>query len=250
MLRLWPEQITVGLFPGHCWLRRRGQATALATDAAAGPAVLAAVLDTLLAQAPVRGARLDIIASDTVARIVGLPWQEQLRTESERHAYALAAFSQAGMPVEQDWACTTAFRRYGELGLGIACSSAWLGQLEAIAQQHGCRLRTVLPVSAAAYWAPRSMLGKERAWLLVEEGSHTAALRFDRGRLAAYDVQPTGNDARGLERLLRRLALAAGAPSLVAAWRLHGEPPTAALRAVAPEAAVKPLAAHYWDAHA
>ncbi|MGB9992920.1 hypothetical protein [Pseudoduganella rhizocola] len=250
MLRLWPEQITVGLFPGHCWLRRRAQVTPLDISGEANAGVLAAALDTLLGQAPVRGARVDIIASDTVARIVGLAWQEQLRTEAERHAYALAAFTHAGLPLDEDWACTTAFRHYGELGLGIACPAAWLAQLEFIARQHGCRLRTVLPVSAAAYWAPRRALGKGRAWIVTEEGGRAAALSFSSGRLAAYDAQPAGGDGRGLQRLLRRQALMAGTPELVVAWRVSGELDGAAISAAAPEAALKPLPLHYWDVHA
>lgn len=249
MLRLWPEQITVGLFPGHCWLRRRGRTAPLRIGKDASPGVLAEAFDTLLGQAPVRGARVDIIASDTVACIIGLPWQEQLRAEAELQAYALAAFSQAGMPLDQSWVCTTAFRHYRELGLGIACPAAWLEQLEGIAQKHGCRLRTVAPVSAAAYRAPRKALGKGVGWLVMEEGGHAASLCFRAGRLVAYDVQP-GGDAQGLERLLRRQLLAVDAPAVVAAWRVDGAPAAAAIGTAAPDAVLRPLPLHYWDLHA
>jgi hypothetical protein len=250
VLRLWPEQITVGLFPGHCWMRRHGKHIPLDIERLADASALAAALDTLLGMQPVRGARLDIIASDKMARIVGLPWQEQLRSEPERYAYALAAFTHAGMPVDESWVCSTAFRRYRELGLGIACRVQWIEQLEAIAQGHGVRLRTLVPVSLAAYRAPRKALGKGSAWLLVEEGDRAASLCFDGGRLSAYDAQLTGGEPQGLKRLLLRQALAAGEPDMVSMWRVDGEPRSALVSAMAPDALVKPLAHHHWDVHA
>lgn len=250
MLRLWPEQITVGLFPGNCWLRWRGQSSTFMTDADAGASTLASAFDTILGQAGARSARVDIISSDKVSHIVGLPWQEQLRTETERYAYALAAFNHAGISVDADWVCTTAFRRYRELGLGIATPAAWLEQLEAIARNRGCRLRTVLPVSAAAYWAPRKQLGDGSAWMLLEEYGRLTSLCFERGELAAYEAQPVSGDMPGGERLLRRQLLTMKTPALVATWKVGAEPCTTALKAIVPEARIHSLDAYYWDAHA
>lgn len=250
MLRLWPEKITVGLFPGHCWLRRRGQVSTVETNINADAGALVSALDALLEKAKGRGANVDIIVSDKMARIVALPWQDQLRGEAERHAYALAAFGYAGVSVDDSWVCSTAFRRHCEQGLGIACRAEWLEQLEAIVQHHGNKLRTAMPVSVAAFWAPRNALGKGRSWVLVEECDRVASLSFNGGRLDGYDAQPTAGDTQGVMRLLRRQVLTTGLPTMISAWRVDGELRSSLFEVLAPEAKVNSLPRHYWDIHA
>jgi len=250
VLRLWPEQITVGLFPGHCWLRRRGRSSGQPSAAQAEVGALVQAFDDLLAETtPLRGARLDLIVSDRTARIVALPWQVRLRSKAEWQAYAHAAFDANGTPLDESWVCVPAVRRFGEQGLALALPIAWLTELEEAARRHGATLRTVMPLSAAAYWSPRRwMAAKGPSWLLLEEEERASMLCFDGGRSVAYDSQPA-LDASGLRQLLQRRMLTGG-PVRAAAWRAGGEAHVDVLKALVPEADVHQLSVDYWDRHA
>lgn len=250
MLRLWPEQVTVGLFPGHCWLRRRGRSSPGIDTAQAGTDSLAPAFDSLLAAtAPLRGARLDLVVSDRAARIAPLPWQERLGSRSEWEAYARAAHDAAGMALDGGWACVPAVRRYGEQGLALALPVGWLATLEEIARRHGGRLRTVMPLSGAAYWSPRRwMPAKGTSWLLLQESEQVTLLSFSGRSSIGYDTQPA-LDARGLRQLLQRGQLA-GSPTRAVAWRTGGEPQIDVLQAIVPEAGAIALPTGYWDRHA
>jgi hypothetical protein len=250
VLRLWPEQVTVGLFPGRSWIRRHGKMTELASSEPADIAGLAITFDALLAQAaPLHGARLDLVVSNQSARIVALPWQPKLRSQSEWQIYAQAAFDIGGMPLNDSWVCVPAMRRYGEQGLACALPVAWLAALEKTAQHHGARLRTVLPLSAAAYWSPRRwMAAVGSSWLLLEETDHATLLCFNGRRSTIYDTQPAANE-RGLRQLIQRCLLT-GAPARAAVWCAPGSPIVAVLEAVLPDATVQLLSHDYWDRHA
>lgn len=249
MLRLWPEQLTAGLFPGHCWLRRRGQETVHAAANEDVPHVLTAALETLFAQAaPTRGAVLDLIVGDGPARIASLPWQARLQSKQEWQAYALATFDAAGTPLDGSWVCTPAMQRYGELGLAVALPSDWLQALEHTARLHGVRLRSVVPLSLAAYRAPRQGRAKGQRWLLLQEERRAALWCFDGGRSIAYDTQPVAGP-QGLRQLLQRRLLVAE-PAHIAVWRVGSAPDMQPLAAMAPGVPADVLPADYWDRHA
>lgn len=250
MLRLWPEQITVGLFAGHCWLRRRGKSSALQNSRQVEIGALVQAFDALLEQAaPLRGARLDLIVSDRVARITALPWQVRLHGKAEWQAYARASFDANGMPLDQEQICVPAVRRYGEQGLALALPVAWLAELEETAHRHGGRLRTVMPLSAAAYWSPRRwMPSKGAAWILLEDEGSASLLCFDGRRSVAHDTQPA-LDGRGLRQLLQRHLLTS-TPSQVAVWGAGSTSEAAILQAIGSDVSIHKLSHDYWDRHA
>lgn len=250
MLRLWPEQITVGLFSDRCWLRRGGKTSDLTGLAEMGIPALAGAFNALLAGAgPLRGARLDVIVSDRAARIAALPWQEKLRSKLEWHAYARAVFESSGLPADDRWICAPAVRYFGEQGLAAALPAALLAVFEEAANNHGARLRTVMPLSCAAYRSPRRwMAGSGSSWLLLEERDHATLLCFDGRRSIAHDTQPIF-DENGLRQLLQRRLLA-GAPARVAIWRAGKSPHGGTLETFTPDAAVSALPYDYWDRHA
>lgn len=250
MLRLWPEQITVGLFAGQCWLRRRGKSSTLPNSGQGDIGALVQAFDLLLEQAaPLRGARLDLIVSDCVARISALPWQARLRTKAEWQAYARAAFDANGMPLDEGQVCAPAVRRYGEQGLALSLPVAWLAGLDEAARRHGARLRTVMPLSAAAYWSPRRwMPDKGAAWILLEDEGSASLLCFDGRRSVAHDTQPA-LDERGLRQLLQRHLLIR-APSQVAVWGAGKASSTAIQEVFGPDVSIRNLSHDYWDRHA
>ncbi|UGQ48742.1 hypothetical protein [Massilia endophytica] len=248
MLRLWPERITAGLFPGACWLRRGGKSAAAET--ASDTAGLLEALDGLLQEAKPGRAQLDIVVSDSLARVIALPWQDKLDTQAQWEAYAAASYAGHGLELDAGWVSHAAFRHFGESGIASAMPRSFMEKLESLAAAHGCRLRTVLPVTAAAYWSPRSRVKGARGWLLIEERAQASLLCFERGRLKAMDTQPCSADPhRALTQLLRRAALRHGEPATLNVWHLDGEPSAAVVGECLPQAAVRELPRHYWDDH-
>jgi hypothetical protein len=243
---LWPERITAGLFPDACWLRRGGKAV----FAEAEPDGLLAALDGLLKEANASRAHLDVVISDSLARVIALPWQDKLDTQPQWEAYAAASYAGHGIELDSNWASHTAYRHFGESGIASAMPRTWLESLEALAATRGCRLRTVQPVTVAAYWSPRRPLKASRSWLLIEEGGLASLLCFEHGRLKAVDVQPGSVDAeRALAQLLRRAALRQGEPAAVNIWHAGGEPSLRIAAECLPQATIRALPQHYWEDH-
>ncbi|WP_323141137.1 hypothetical protein [Massilia phyllosphaerae] len=48
-------------------------------------------------------AGVDVVVSDSQARILYLPWQNKLHSEAQREVYAHGCFEQAGQPLDGDW---------------------------------------------------------------------------------------------------------------------------------------------------
>lgn len=204
MLRLWPRTIAAGLFPERAWLRL-GRGKLLAAEGGDMPQVL----DDLLAQHAAvigRGAKIDLTVSDTVARIVSLPWQARLSGPAELLAYAHICFEQIGRPLDAGWALHGYFRHHRATGLAYALPVAWLEQLHAVVGKHGLRLNSVLPVSAAAFSLyPRPGAGKPAALILRETGRTTALVHGAAG-LSDYMIEPaTRSNPESAMRLLHRL---------------------------------------------
>lgn len=213
MLRLWPKTITAGLFSERTWLRL-GHGKLLA----AGGDDMPHVLDDLLAQHAAvigRGAKIDLTVSDTVARIVSLPWQSTLSGPAELLAYAHICFEQIGRPLDAGWAMHGYFRHHRAAGLAYALPVAWLEQLNAVVGKHGLRLNSVLPVSAAAFSLHRRPgAGKPTAVILRETGRTTALVHGAAG-LSDYLIEPaTRSNPESAMRLLHRLHAMHGITSI------------------------------------
>lgn len=206
MLRLWPETLYGGLFCGAAWLSAGGQIAQQCSPADAGD--LLADLETMLQGLP-RAAgwrRLHLQVSDSLAAIIMLPWQEQLRGQAELVAYAQACFDRNGLEIDGDWVTHADFRQFRRNGLAYAMPCAWLEQLVAICERQRVRLLSVLPVSGAAYWHGRRRSPVNRSLILLSEPRRVSALVYQDGALIGTDVQPaTGDAAEAGKRLLFRL---------------------------------------------
>lgn len=193
----------------------------MTTDVEAAGAAPADLADALLAQAG--GGRwwrprLDVTLSDELARVMVLPWQDGLRTSAQQMCYAEACLDDAGASAASGWTMQYCYRRHGQAGIAYALPVAELERLSASAAMHRLRLRSVLPVSAAAYWRyPLARSG--RRLLLLSEAHRYTLLRFAGAALAAVDVQPAaGQRDQALRRLLRRAQVHVGSPEHIGCW--------------------------------
>lgn len=252
MSRLLPETVTIGLFPGTCWLRRGGRDTEHACGA--GPQALLQSLESLLdgqAKPVGRRGRVQIQVSDSLAAIAVLPWQEQLRAADELHAYAHACFEQQGIRLDEGWVMQTAYRRFRSGGLAYALPQAWLAQLLGLLAKRGLRLQSVLPISAAAYWRAQGASLHGQDLLLIQEAQRLTALIYEDGSLLAHDVQPVTGDglAAAGGRLLRRVTACHRAVARLRHWpaaQIKADTPDFIVNCL-PEAAISPLLRHVWS---
>ncbi|WP_373987772.1 hypothetical protein [Duganella sp. BuS-21] len=223
MLRLWPETLQAGLFSGGCWLRR-GAADLLMPEVtrleSADSDLLVSLAAMLAAHAPTlrKGSRIDVLVSDSVAMLAVLPWQEQLSTPSELHGYALACFEQQSIELTDGWTLQTAFRHHRAAGLAYAVRTDWISQLLVILQTADLSLRSVLPISAAAYLRHRPPSPNKPSTLLLSEAKRITALSYGGRCLHSVDVEPLTTGAGAGLRLVKRLAASSGLASQVSLW--------------------------------
>jgi hypothetical protein len=172
------------------------------------PDALLQALEQLLAadKALKKGARVDVTVSDSVAAIIAVPWQDKLVRPAELQGYARAVFDRSGAGVDDSWVMHVEYRHFGAAGLAYAFPKAWLEKLRDLLGQRGLRLRTVLPVSAAAYHASRVARARGGAAILLQDSARCSALMFGAAGLAAFDTEPAiGSAAESMERLFRRI---------------------------------------------
>lgn len=214
MLRLWPDLVRIGLFPGSCWLDAPQESiagSAEATDPAAPAASLPLVsdLNALLDQLGPRlksGSRITLTVSDSVAAIVAMPWQEQLQQHTEIAHYARICFEAQGRPLNDDWVMSHALREYRALGLAYAFPREWLATVEATIVARKLVLASVLPLSVAAYSYLKGLVRGRRRLVLLREPRRAVALVYSGRTLLSYDTEPgTSDRPQPLQRLLHRV---------------------------------------------
>lgn len=212
MLRLWPETIYVGLFPGQCWLQdgRIQAEPSLPLAQSSDPLSLLRALETMLddkASVLRKGSRLAISVSDSVAAATSLPWQEELLSPKELHAYAQACFEKQDVTIDEKWVMRAEFRQHRSTGLAYALPQAWLTALVELVGARGLQLSRVLPVSAAAYCAQTFTQKEGRTLVLLREARRIGALVYGENGFLGCDVEPitTSNEISGV-RLLRRIS--------------------------------------------
>lgn len=246
MSLLWPERLTVGLFPGQSWLMR----DAALTSHGAGD-LLEALQYMLSAQeTPLRkGTRVHLLLSDSLAFVMPLGWQELLTSPDELRTYARAAFEQRGVPVDDGWVVQTGFRQFRSMGVAYAVRREWMAQLLEILAAKGLQLSSILPVSAAAYWR-LSWQAKTKQLVLLCESGRLTAIVGQGGHFLGLDVQPiAGSVEQAANRLLKRVVVAQGEMQRVFVW--HAEPegsmsPDSIIEACLPDAAIARLPLNAW----
>lgn len=225
MSLLWPERVSAGLFPGHCWLQRGATVATHTGDFADADQFLMALDSMLEAQEkPLRrGAQVQLLVSDSLACVMPLAWQELLSSPQELRTYALAGFEQRGMTLDDGWLVQTGFRHFRSTGIAYAVRRQWMAAVLEVLAARGLRLASLLPVSAAAYWRQRASASGKRVVLLREPGRLTAMVS-NGARLQDLDVQPVAGQVElAAARLLKRLAVTHGAFANLAEWRAQAD---------------------------
>lgn len=208
MSLLWPEIVHVGLFPGKSWMQRKRVADKEVVPPGADPDALLRALDVLLDADKTlkKGSRVDVTVSDSIAAVMALPWQDKLGRAEEVQGYARAVFERAGMAVDDDWVMRVEYRHFGAAGLAYALPKAWMAALLEVLGKRGLRLRSVLPVSAAAYSAGKAARANASTAIVLGDSKQCSALVFDKTGLVACDAEPAvGGAAKSMERLFKRL---------------------------------------------
>ncbi|MBB3121516.1 hypothetical protein [Pseudoduganella violacea] len=220
MLRLWPERVRIGWFPGRCLLAG-GEQAAVELDSGMTPSSLLAGMDALLAMrkpGPRRRAILDIVLSDSAAELVRLPWQPTVQGPQALRMYAMAAFSRQGQAIGEAHAVQTAYRYYGMDGIAYAVPSEWL---EALAQgllAQGLELGSVLPLSVDTYWRRKTAIAG-RTLVLLQEPNRLTLHTYQGRQLLMLDAEAVAGPAeQACLRLLRRAAIAEAADSEICYW--------------------------------
>lgn len=208
MLRLWPERLTVGLFPRQCWVRagrRVERFDVPAQDDGWAPMAFASALQALR-DIGAQGEHVDVILTDNVARCSLLPWQEQQLSEPQLRAYAQACFDRVGAGVDATWVLDAGYRRFRAPGLAVAVPRTLLEEFASIAGEYRMRLRSTTPLTSRAYWRYEPGLRSARDALFLHEADRLTLLRWEAGHVAALDVQPIAGEESGvaLRRLVQR----------------------------------------------
>lgn len=206
MLRLWPERVVAGIFPQSGWLHiaGRGEVSSFTTETARMQLVPAGLNLLLREQKLPKHAGVELLVSDSLARVIPIPWQERLATDTQREAYARACFDHAGMSVDGEWLVRAAYRHFRGVGLAYALPRALVSEVRDHLNTHTLRLLSILPLSASAYWRNQTGVRRKRSILVLQEHQRLDALLFDGAKCAGFHVQPAGT--RPLEAARRLLS--------------------------------------------
>jgi hypothetical protein len=201
---LWPDRLTATIFPNACRLYRgRGQeiGTFLPVSTA-GFDVMDSVSQVLDQGSLLSPAWIDIVVSDCVARTIPLAWQDNLANDEQYEAYARACFDRAGFELEGEWIVHAAYRHFRGTGFGYGLQRSLIMDMHRYLLERGIRLRSVMPISARAYWRSGGRLRGQRSILLLREHNRLSALLFDGKKCAGMQVEPAGANARDAARRL------------------------------------------------
>jgi hypothetical protein len=205
VLRLWPKRLTAIVAPDMCRLFGTGGREAGRSTPASAPVfeVMDGLHQVLDAGALRRRAQIDLIVSDGIARSIPLPWQDNLRSDEQYEAYARACFDQAGFALEGEWIVQAAYRHFRGVGFGYALPRPLVIDVRNRLLERDIRLRSIMPMSAHAYWRNACGARGTRSILVLREWGRLSALLFDGKACAGVHVQPMGT---GLADAARRLS--------------------------------------------
>lgn len=251
MLRLWPERLVAVLLQDGVHLYRPGSRAAVHSLPVAGADT--GVLDglTALLDGHPRAANtsIELIVSDSAARLIPLSWQDSLQGDQQQAAYARACFSQAGFDLDGDWLVQAAFRHFHGTGLGYALPRSLVVEAQKYLIERRIRLRSIMPMSAHAYWRGKSGIRGERTVMLLRERSRMSALLFDGKKCAGMHVQPMGTGLPDTaRRLLNTVDAAFPSVSRIQYWTLgDGEAEAESIKGHLSERHFETIASLGWD---
>lgn len=204
MLRLWPERLFACVLPESGWLQGSGQReVSRYTVDASSPCSVIEGLDKLLEGGawPARTG-VEVVVSDSIGRVLHLPWQSKLTSHAQREAYARGCFDQAGLALDGDWLVHAAYRDYQGGGIAYGLPRTLVATVREYLAARRLRLRSIMPLSAHAYWWNKTGIRRSKSMLLLEEHRRLNAMLFEDRKCMGIHVQPVGGDkASALRRL-------------------------------------------------
>lgn len=210
MLRLWPENIVIGLYGENCYLWRDSMTQVFPNSEGCGEDALLGALAEILGNPAARigkGSRLHLTVTDTNAITQALPWQEDIYRSDEIIRYAKICLADSGIKVDDKWELQAEFTNFGAMGFGFGLRRDWLRRLLALCKRYTIKLASVMPVSARAYSTFQHHRVGQVAMQFLREPTRCAALVYGENGLITYDAEPVTNDTQlSMVRLIRRVA--------------------------------------------
>jgi hypothetical protein len=248
VLRLWTESFLAGVFPDTGWLvKAGGKEISRYAGAEAQQSVLDGV-DLLLHEKSLSArAGIDLVVSDSQARVLYLPWQNKLSSEAQREVYARGCFEQAGLVLEGDWLVQTAYRWYQGGGIAYCLPRALVASVADRLAASRLQLRSIMPLSAHAYWYAKGIPSRGRSVLYLEEQRRCSALLFGDRKCIGMHVQPGNSGPDTTKRLLRTIDAVFPEVGQMQVWSVHDDCPHSALfRELVPNANVAQIDKGRW----
>jgi hypothetical protein len=165
--------------------------------------VVEGLIQVLDVGSPRGGTQIDLIVSDGISRSIPLPWQDSLGSDEQYEAYARACFDQAGFELEEGWIVQAAYRHFRGVGFGYALPRSLVMDVQDRLLKRDLRLRSIMPMSANAYWRNACGARGTRSILVLREWRRLSALMFNGKACAGVHVQPIGT---GFSDAARRLS--------------------------------------------
>jgi hypothetical protein len=219
---LWPSTVVIGLFPGLCWIKLGKESLRRDVPDDASVELLLQQLDELLDEMAPRLSRFacaEVYLSDRFSRCMLVPWQPALDSDEQVRSYGRACLEASGGIVDGEWAVHCGFRHHGAPGFAAGLPSALVGQVKDRLAARNVRLRSFMPVAAAAYWYYRTAKHPEASILLLEEPRRLTAFVYLCGQLTSIDLEPVLSGSEDAStRLFNRLQLAHGKIAHVNHW--------------------------------
>jgi hypothetical protein len=201
---LWPERLVAVIHPDAYQLYDAGgKALGHCLPAASVDFSLTKALELLFDEySPDGRADLDLVVSDSLARLIPLPWQDSLKGDEQHEAYARACLDQAGFDLDGEWLVHAAYRHFRGIGLGFALPRSLVFEAKNHLIERQIHLRSMMPMSAHAYWRSANGSRANHTLLLLSERSRLSALLFDGRKCTGIEVQPMGTDLSDAARRL------------------------------------------------
>ena len=249
MLRLWTERFRAGVFPDTGWLIKanRNEISRYVVEVSTQLSVLEGLERLFHDQVVSARAGVEVVISDSQARLLYLPWQDNIRGHAQREAYARGCFEQAGLELEGDWLIQTAYRWYRGGGIAYGLPRALVASVEASLAARRLRLRSIMPLSTHAYWHCKGIAPRGHSVLLLEEQRRTSALLFDNRKCTGIHVQPGKSGPDTIKRLLRTIDAVFPDVQQMQVWSVHDERHSTALfEELLPTSSIEPVDKGRW----
>lgn len=250
MLRLWPKRLIFNIFPESGWLRLAGgrEICRFTLDGTETVDVLQGIELLLESASSIKPASVEVIVSDEFSRILHLPWQDTLTSDAQREMYARAYFDQAGLRLDSEWLVHAGYRHFNGGGIAYALPRLLVSSVKDHLSARGMRLRSIMPLSARAYWRNSPARQRTRSLLFLEERRRVSALIFEDSKCSGIFVQPGLSDQLSAQRLIRTVDTIFPNVRRVQVWNLLEERVDKTLiQAFLPKATVEHVSKTQWD---